>query len=168
MVEQVAPSQPFPTPLQHLAKMSSGKHARIYPTLAIFSFLTAQINPELKWQEHIGNLINNAPPVPDYLDRMGFPSNWDQLSVWRTGPSSLRPAPRKADASGGHNDGMILSHAVLASHSFGSSKPHQVCRRLMWYRTQNLKISLWHCSIAEKYLPVLENFTFDSGVKGLR
>ncbi|MBF0581497.1 Abi family protein [Corynebacterium sp. ED61] len=89
MVEQVAPSQPFPTPLQHLADLSSGKHARIYPTLAIISFLTAQINPGMEWKEPIGNLIKDAPPVPDYLDRMGFPLDWDQLSVWGAGPRPL-------------------------------------------------------------------------------
>lgn len=90
MVEQIAPSEPFPTDLKVLAELSPRQHARIYPTLAIISYLITQIHPQMDWSKSLKKLLDVGLPQSDcvnYLKRMGFPQNWEQFPVWSIPPT---------------------------------------------------------------------------------
>lgn len=85
MTDQIAPSTQFPPQLEHLARLTPQQHARVYPAIAIVAFLTENINPGAKWKEAISTLITNEQLDQSNLDRMGFPPNWHQLSLWSIG-----------------------------------------------------------------------------------
>lgn len=52
-----------------------------------------------------------------------------ELSYYKRRQAQLRDEygadPRKVDTSGGQYDGIMLTHAALASNSFGDRYPHQ-------------------------------------------
>lgn len=82
MVAQVALADPLPEDLEHLANLDAKQHARVYQALALLVFLTERINPGRGWKDEILSLLHDAPPVPNYLHRMGFPSDWERTDLW--------------------------------------------------------------------------------------
>lgn len=57
---------------------------RIYNTLTMLAYLTRQIDPDTQWPARLKSLILASPFVNPKA--MGFPPQWQHLSVWQESP----------------------------------------------------------------------------------
>lgn len=73
---------------QHLRPFDALRHTagaarpRLYPTLAVLSYLTHRINPADDWCWKLREFLEDCPRAGRSLDEMGFPPGWEEEPVW--------------------------------------------------------------------------------------
>jgi abortive infection bacteriophage resistance protein len=74
--------------LDHLQDLSDGQRKKLYPTLAILTWLLTTSIPSGDWYGRLVRLLDEFPvnPIVD-LGNGGFPEDWRSLPLWnRSGP----------------------------------------------------------------------------------
>lgn len=73
---------------QHLRPFDALRHKvgatrpRLYPILAVLSYLTHHINPADDWCWKLREFLEDCPRAGRSLDEMGFPPGWEEEPVW--------------------------------------------------------------------------------------
>lgn len=73
---------------QHLRPFDALRHTvgsarpRLYPTLAVLSYLTHRINPSDDWCWKLREFLEDCPRAGRSLAEMGFPPGWEEEPVW--------------------------------------------------------------------------------------
>lgn len=70
------------TPFDVLRHAAGATRPRLYPTLAVLSFLTHRVNPEDDWCWRLREFLDDTPRAGRSLDEMGFPRSWESQVVW--------------------------------------------------------------------------------------
>ncbi|MFS0217212.1 Abi family protein, partial [Corynebacterium striatum] len=70
-------------PLHHLAAEKRNLNT-VYDYLAIVTYLLSKVDRDLMWHRRVKETMKKSPKVPHLSleEEMGFPSNWQQLSLW--------------------------------------------------------------------------------------
>lgn len=69
--------------LDHLAT-APHSNRRVYAACAIARYLLLQINPRTQWSQRLKEHLKTFPENPFVtLNAMGFPENWESLSLWK-------------------------------------------------------------------------------------
>jgi abortive infection bacteriophage resistance protein len=54
----------------------------VFAVLTLLRYLLRFIDPQSGWQADLENMLTEYPEIP--LNLMGFPSNWQDIPIWKT------------------------------------------------------------------------------------
>lgn len=70
--------------LRHLTGIKDDRKYRLYPTLAVLTYLMQTVAPGSHWRNGLIDLFDQFPVIADAaLSDYGFPDNWQNENLWR-------------------------------------------------------------------------------------